>query len=69
MNSNTFSMKKVAPKLPKELNDELNKLQTISSKMRLLDKKGYTRGDIARILNKSYQHVKNVLDRPLKQQQ
>lgn len=40
---------------------------TISSQIRHLHIK-YTRGQIARILNKRYQHVRNVLETPLKKQ-
>ena len=46
--------------------DELQLLSTVSAKIRYLDKRGMKRADIARKLNIRYQHVKNVLDNPLK---
>lgn len=36
-------------------------LPTISAKIRALDAAGYARADIARFLNRRYQHVRNVL--------
>ena len=54
--------KKTAPKLPKEVQAELDKIETVSNKIRYLNNKGYTRADISRILNKRYQHVRNVLE-------
>jgi DNA-directed RNA polymerase specialized sigma24 family protein len=62
----TVTMKKSAPTLSKDVQAALAKLPTVSAKMRYLNDQGLTRGDIARALGKSYQHVKNVLDRPLK---
>ncbi|MBZ0130914.1 MAG: hypothetical protein K8F59_17585 [Rhodobacteraceae bacterium] len=41
---------------------ELEKIATVSDKIRHLDQKGYARADIARILGKRYQHVRNVLE-------
>ncbi len=46
--------------------DDLALLSTTSAKIRYLDKNGMTRANIARKLNIRYQHVKNVLDNPLK---
>ena len=44
---------------------------TVSDKIRALDRAGYARADIARLLAKRYQHVRNVLEadkiRPPKQ--
>lgn len=57
-----MNAKKVAPKLSKELSAELEKIETVSNKIRFLDKHGFTRADISRILNKRYQHVRNVLE-------
>ena len=54
--------RKVAPKLNKEQQAALDKADTISGKIRALDKAGFTRADISRILNKRYQHVRNVLE-------
>lgn len=39
----------------------LASLATTSSKIRYLDKCGLSRGAIAKLLNKRYQHVRNVL--------
>ena len=39
---------------------------TTSSQIRYLNAIGWTRGDIARKLNKRYQHVRNVLITPVK---
>ena len=50
----------------KTLKSELDKLPTTSSKIRYLDSKDYSRGDISRILNIRYQHVRNVLITPVK---
>ncbi|MCB1367161.1 MAG: hypothetical protein KDK00_05320 [Rhodobacteraceae bacterium] len=41
---------------------ELENIATVSDKIRHLDQKGYARADIARILGKRYQHVRNVLE-------
>ena len=57
--------KKVAPTLKQDLKKELENLGTKSAKIRYLDKKGFSRGDISRILNIRYQHVRNVLITPL----
>lgn len=35
---------------------------TVSDKIRALDAAGYSRADIARVLGKRYQHVRNVLE-------
>ena len=60
-----MNQKKETPKLSTSITTELNSLPTISSKIRYLNKKGYDRGDISRILQKRYQHVRNVLITPL----
>lgn len=62
------NMKKVAPVLDKDVQKELNSLETKSAKIRYLDKKGFSRGDISRILGIRYQHVRNVLITPIKNQ-
>lgn len=49
--------------LPADLKNELAALDTVSDRIRLLDRKGHARADIARILGKRYQHVRNVLER------
>jgi len=56
------NQKKVAPKLKPEIQKELDAIETVSNKIRYLDKAGFTRADISRILNKRYQHVRNVLE-------
>lgn len=42
--------------------DVLNAQMTISDKIRRLDEAGYERAEIARLLGKRYQHVRNVLE-------
>jgi len=44
----------------------LTSLQTTSGRIRYLDACGLKRGQIAKILNKRYQHVRNVLITPVK---
>lgn len=41
-------------------------LETVSDKIRALDEAGFQRAEIARFLNKRYQHVRNVLVAPPK---
>ena len=45
-----------------EIESILNGLTTTSAKMRALHDSGFSRMAIAQILDKRYQHVKNVLD-------
>ena len=40
---------------------EVDGIDTVSGKIRKLNKSGYTRSQIADALNKRYQHVRNVL--------
>ena len=40
----------------------LGSADTVSNKIRALDVAGYPRAEIARLLNKRYQHVRNVLE-------
>ena len=47
---------------------ELESLNTISSKIRFLNGKGYSRSMIAKNLNIRYQHVRNVLITPIKKE-
>jgi hypothetical protein len=49
-----------------QVNAELEKLSTTSGKIRYLDSIGWTRGAIAKKLDKRYQHVRNVLITPIK---
>ena len=58
--------KKQAPALDKDIRAEVDNAPSVSAQMRLLCSKGYSRADVARILGKRYQHVKNVMDAPLK---
>ena len=51
--------------ISKSIQNELNKLNTKSAKIRYLDSKGFSRSEIAKILNIRYQHVRNVLITPL----
>ncbi len=60
------NMKKEAPKLEAEIQQQLDQLPSVSAKFRYLASLDYSRGDIGRITGKRYQHVKNVLDKPLK---
>lgn len=65
-NATTNSTKKTAPKLAKDIQTELDGLTTTASKVRFLDSKDFSRGDISRILSIRYQWVRNVLNTPLK---
>lgn len=51
-----------AVNVPDWLDAELAGIETISDKIRRLDGEGFERADIARILGKRYQHVRNVLE-------
>ncbi len=44
----------------------MNTHKTKSAVIRYLSSQGVSRGDISRILNIRYQHVRNVLTQPLK---
>jgi len=44
----------------------INALPTTSAKIRALNAQGKSRSEIAKILDKRYQHVRNVLVTPLK---
>jgi hypothetical protein len=58
--------KKSAPSVSKEIRSELDALSQTASKIRFLHSKGFSRGDISRILSIRYQWVRNVLITPLK---
>jgi hypothetical protein len=45
---------------------ELSAIQTVSGKIRFLNSKNLSRGEISKILNIRYQHVRNVLITPVK---
>jgi hypothetical protein len=55
-------------KMTKKETNEFNNLPTTSAKIRYLNAKNYTRSEIAVKLNKRYQHVRNVLITPIKNQ-
>lgn len=59
------NQKKSTPKLSDSVKSKLGQMTTTSAKIRYLTKEGYDRGDVARILGKRYQHVRNVLVTPL----
>lgn len=44
---------------------DLSGCVNISAKIRLLNKEGFSNGQIAKFLNKRYQHVRNVLITPV----
>lgn len=44
----------------------LEEHKTVSAVIRFLNSKSISRGDIAKITGKRYQHVRNVLTQPLK---
>lgn len=48
------------------LEELMSKYQTKSGVIRFLDSEGMKRGDIAKLLNIRYQHVRNVLITPIK---
>lgn len=54
-------MEKKEIKLSDSIKSELNKYSTTSDKIRFLNAKGFSRGTISKILEKRYQHVRNVL--------
>lgn len=47
-----------------ELEKTLAGCKTVAAKIRALDAAGYPRAEIARLLGKRYQHVRNVLEEP-----
>ncbi len=48
--------------MPVEAERIVHDLPTVSAKIRALNAAGYSRADIARMLGKRYQHVRNVLE-------
>lgn len=58
--------KKAAPTLTKETVAALDALTTMSAKIRYLNSKSMSKGDISRTLGIRYQWVRNVLITPLK---
>lgn len=53
-------------KLTDEQKACLKEIKTVSGKIRYLDSQGYMRTEIAKLLDKRYQHVRNVLTTELK---
>ena len=49
-----------------QIQDQLVNLETTSSKIRYLLANGYTRSQVAKVLNIRYQHVRNVELNPKK---
>lgn len=54
--------------LTKAQEKEVSEMSTVSAKIRYLDKIGMTRSQIAKYLDKRYQHVRNVLITPIKKE-
>lgn len=54
-------MEKKEIKLSEVIKSEMEKYETTSDKIRFLNSKGFSKGTISRILEKRYQHVRNVL--------
>ena len=52
-----------------KMDDEVKKHGSISAVFRDLTAKGYTRGQISKITDKRYQHVRNVLEQKIKKNQ
>lgn len=57
---------KSAPKLSAKVQAEYDACVSTSARIRYLASTGMSRGDIARVTGKRYQHVRNVLITPLK---
>jgi len=53
--------------LTKDQEKAMNEMNTVSAKIRFLDGLGWTRSQIAKKLDKRYQHVRNVLITPIKE--
>ena len=53
-------------KLTVEIKKHLETLPTKSAKIRYLDNNVFTRSEIAKVLDIRYQHVRNVLEMPVK---
>lgn len=54
-------MEKKEVKISENIKNELQKYETTSDKIRFLNSKGFSKGTISRILEKRFQHVRNVL--------
>ena len=66
--SSTSTSTKSNVKLSAGQKKTYNKLETTSSRIRFLNQIGYSRSEIAKHLGKRYQHVRNVLITPIKDQ-
>lgn len=62
-------MTKVNKKTISHDSKKLNSMTTKSSKIRYLNSVGYSRSEIAKLLEIRYQHVRNVLITPLMRDQ
>lgn len=58
--------KSTNPTTTHNLEELMSKYQTKSGVIRFLDAEGMKRGEIAKLLNIRYQHVRNVLITPIK---
>lgn len=54
--------------LTTEIKKKLSTLESTSMKIRYLDYKKFSRSEISKILNKRYQHIRNVLITPIKKE-
>jgi hypothetical protein len=59
-------VEKVQPTLSEDNASKLAQATTTSARIRFLSSIGWTKGQIAKHLGKRYQHVRNVLNTPLK---
>lgn len=67
MSTNTAATKKSAfDLLAEDVKKVLNELPSKSAKIRFLNAMGMGRGDISRVMEIRYQHVRNVLISPVK---
>lgn len=66
--TNEANANKAKAKLSKEEEAYISKLESTSMKIRYLAYKNYSRSEIANILNKRYQHIRNVLITPIKKE-
>ena len=65
---NKSTVKTIDQKTKTTMTKVVDGLPTTSAKIRALHGKGYERAEIARFLGKRYQHVRNVLITPVKNQ-
>lgn len=65
MTDKTNTAKRTANQTNK-IKKHCDSLPTTSAKIRYLTSEGYSRGEVARLLDIRYQHVRNVLVTPVK---